>query len=137
MVNAAFPHNETNSRAMEMALDLLRGMADRGNTYLRSRHSLLLELQSAMGPKASKRGEPTTAAPVTPSSSQPQSPPVAPIEESSIVTPMEWPLEQDLPSIHDISFNFDINDDPGLWDEVLGQIDIDMDTDWIENTLRR
>lgn len=77
------------------------------------------------------------AAPATPSSSQPQSPPVAPIEESSIVTPMEWPLEQDIPSIHDISFNFDINDDPGLWDEVLGQIDIDMDTDWIENTLRR
>ena len=50
---------------------------------------------------------------------------------------MEWPLEQDLPSTYDISFNFDINDDPGLWDGVLGQIDIDMDTDWIENTLRR
>ena len=135
MVNAAFPHNETNSRTMEMALDLLRGMADRGNTYLRSRHSLLLELQSAIGPKAFKRGEPATAAPVTPNS-QPQSPPVAPIE-TSIVTPMEWPLEQDLPSIYDVSFNFDINDDPGLWDGVLGQIDIDMDTDWIENTLRR
>lgn len=135
MVNAAFPHNETNSRTMEMALDLLRGMADRGNTYLRSRHSLLLELKSAIGPKASKPGEPATAAPVTPNS-QPQSPPVAPIE-NSIVTPMEWPLEQDLPSIYDVSFNFDINDDPGLWDGVLGQIDIDMDTDWIENTLRR
>lgn len=137
MVNAAFPYNETNSRTMEMALDLLRGMADRGNTYLRSRHSLLLELQSAIGPKASKRGEPATGAPVTPSSSQPQSSPVAPIEEPSIATPMDWPLEQDLPSIYDVSFNFDINDDPGLWDGVLGQIDIDMDTDWIENTLRR
>lgn len=137
MVNAAFPHNETNSRAMEMALNLLSGMADRGNTYLRSRHSLLLELQSAIGPKSPKRGEPATAAPVTPSNSQPQSPPVAPIEEPAISTPTEWPLERDLPSIQDISFDFDIKDDPGLWDGVLGQIDIDMDTDWIENTLRR
>lgn len=137
MVNAAFPHNENNARTMNMALDLLRAMADRGNTYLRSRHSLLLELQSAIRPKATKRGEPMTAAPVTPSSSQPQSPPLAPIENQAIATPIEWPLEQDLPSIRDISFNFDINDDPGLWDGVLGQIDIDMDTDWIENTLRR
>ena len=39
MVNAAFPRNDTNARTMEMALGLLRGMADRGNTYLGSRHS--------------------------------------------------------------------------------------------------
>lgn len=136
MVNAAFPHNEMNARTMDMALGLLRGMADRGNTYIQSRHSLLLELQSAIGPKASKRGEPMTVAPVTPNSFH-QSPPLVGIGDQPIGTPAEWTLEGDLPSIQDILFNFDVNDDSGLWEEVLGQIDIDMDRDWIENTLRR
>lgn len=137
MVNAAFPHNDSNFRTMEMALNLLRGMADRGNTYLASRHALLVELQSALRAKPSKGGNPVPARPVTPSSSQQHSPPAEEVDENPGIMPTEWPLEQDLPSMRDISFNFDINDDPGLWEEVLNQIDIDMDTDWIENTLRR
>ncbi|OJJ40046.1 hypothetical protein ASPWEDRAFT_33383 [Aspergillus wentii DTO 134E9] len=137
MVNAAFPHNDSNFRTMEMALNLLRGMADRGNTYLASRHALLVELQSALRAKPSKGGNPVPARPVTPSSSQQHSPPAEEVDENPGIIPTEWPLEQDLPSMRDISFNFDINDDPGLWEEVLNQIDIDMDTDWIENTLRR
>lgn len=123
---------------MEMALGLLRGMADRGNTYLGSRHSLLLELQSTIGSGARKR-EPVAEGPVTPSNSQPQSPPAATgtMGDAAVGLPTNWPLQRDLPSIEDISFNFDVNEDTGLWEEVLGQIDIDMDTDWIENALRR
>jgi hypothetical protein len=136
MVNAAFPHNETNSRAMEMALNLLRGMADRGNTYLGSRHSLLLELQSTVGLSRAKREDVVVEAPVTPNTIQQPPPSTNVIEEQPLVA-SPWPLQQDLPSMRDITFNFDINDDPGLWEEVLHQIDIDMDTDWIENTLRK
>ena len=58
-------------------------------------------------------------------------------DNAAVGMPTDWPLERDLPSIEDISFNFDVNEDTGLWEEVLGQIDIDMDTDWIEHTLRR
>lgn len=139
MVNAAFPHNDTNARTMEMALGLLRGMADRGNTYLGSRHSLLLELQSIIGPGARKRGDLLSEGPVTPGSSLPQSLPdtMVTTDNAAARIPTDWPLERDLPSIEDISFNFDLNEDTGLWEEVLGQIDIDMDTDWIEHTLRR
>ncbi|KAF7595215.1 Transcriptional activator [Aspergillus hancockii] len=136
MVNAAFPRNETNVRAMETALNLLRGMADRGNTYLGSRHSLLLELQSTVGLNRAKREDVVVEAPVTPNSTQQPTPSTNVIgEQQPVVSP--WPLQQDLPSMRDITFNFDINDDPGLWEEVLHQIDIDMDTDWIENTLRK
>lgn len=136
MVNAAFPHNETNARAMETALNLLRGMADRGNTYLGSRHSLLLELQSAIGPNRARREDVVVEAPVTPNSTQQPTPSTNVVEEQPPeVSP--WPLQQDLPTMRDITFNFDINDDSGLWEEVLHQIDIDMDTDWIENTLRK
>lgn len=133
MVNAAFPHNEANARSMETALNLLRGMADRGNTYLGSRHALLLELQSAIGPGSSTERNTTRDTPVSPSSFHPHSP--AGLLPTAM--PADWPLQEDLPPDPNISFNFDINDDPGLWEGVLDQIDIDMDTDWIESALRR
>lgn len=132
MVNAAFPHNETNARTMDMALNLLRSMADRGNTYLGSRHSLLLELQASIGSNQVAQGRVDFNAPVTPISTQQRSPPqTIGIGEDARVGHSDWPSQQH------ITFNLDINDDPGLWEEVLGQIDIDMDTDWIENTLRK
>jgi hypothetical protein len=49
----------------------------------------------------------------------------------------DWPQAPEFPSLEDISFQIDIDDDPALWEGALNQIDIDMDTDWIENTLRR
>ncbi|KAF9890125.1 Transcriptional activator [Aspergillus nanangensis] len=139
MVNAVFPHNETNARTMDMGLSLLRSMADRGNTYLGSRHSLLLELQSVIRPsRARKDAVNALEAPVTPNSTAQQpTPSTNTFEDPAAVLTTEWPLQQDLPSMRDMTLNFDINDDPGLWEEVLGQIDIDMDTDWIESTLRR
>lgn len=134
MVNAAFPYNAANSRAMEISINLLRNMADRGNTNLAARHSLLLELRSSIGQKSSKQGD-TAGVPVTPSSTQQPTP-----SQNAVDHPtgeVTWTPQQDIPSMQEISFNFDVNDDPGLWEEVLGQIDIDMDTDWIENTLKK
>ncbi|KXG53348.1 Transcription factor [Penicillium griseofulvum] len=150
MVNAAFPPDETNARAMETALSLLRGMADRGNTYLDSRHRLLLELQAAIGPRRTEQNNTDTAnslavghrGPVTPmtenganvSDNVPDS--SAELAPSQVLT-YNWPQQPDLPSFRDIAFQFDLNDDPALWEGALDQIDIDMDTDWIENTLKR
>ncbi|RAK98455.1 transcription factor domain-containing protein [Aspergillus ibericus CBS 121593] len=134
MVNAAFPHNAANARAMEISISLLRSMADRGNTNLAARHSLLLELQSSIGQNRARREGDAVEAPITPSSTQQPTPSNNAIGPPTNTT---WTPQQDLPSVQEISFNFDINDDPGLWEEVLGQIDIDMDTDWIENTLKR
>lgn len=34
------------------------------------------------------------------------------------------------------AFNLDFEGDPGLWTEVLDSIDIDMDRQWVEATLR-
>ncbi|KAJ5125142.1 hypothetical protein N7526_007319 [Penicillium atrosanguineum] len=136
MVNAVFPHNETNSRAMETALNLLRSMADRGNTYLGSRHSLLLELRAAIEPKAvtgdMERTMTALNVPATPRipRSMIRRPPTQELPE-------HWQASLDLPSFQDISFQFDLNDDPALWEGALDQIDIDMDTDWIESTLKR
>lgn len=148
MVNAAFPPNETSARAMDTALNLLRGMADRGNIYLGSRHSLLLELKAVLGSRpacANDNGpaSPTTALrlPVTPATENGADIPGVPITESEFqdpqALPTDWSQEPDLPSFRDIAFQFNLNDDPALWEGALNQIDIDMDTDWIENTLKR
>lgn len=142
MVNAAFPHNETNARTMETALNLLRSMADRGNTYLGSRHSLLLELRAAIGPKPiindPERICPPPNVPATPLSDPMASPSAPETVPNQPVLPSTWPQQvSDLPSFQDISFQFDLNDDPALWEGALDQIDIDMDTDWIESTLKR
>lgn len=139
MVNAAFPHNETNARAMETALNLLRSMADRGNTYLSSRHSLLLELRAAIGPRSTtsdtNQRTPPSNVPVASLDDQIAS---LPGQEAMPALSGNWPQRaSDLPSFQDISFQFDLNDDPALWEGALDQIDIDMDTDWIESTLKR
>lgn len=132
MVNAAFPPNETNTRSMETALNILRGMADRGNPYLASRHALLLELQSTLAGPSTSENLPREA-PITPITSHLLTPSAIP----QTAMPTDWPLQEDLPAVPNISFNLNINDDPGLWEGVLDQIDIDMDTDWIESALRR
>lgn len=154
MVNAAFPPNETSARAMETALDLLRGMADRGNTYLDSRHSLLLELWAAIGPRRAEEKDTDAAislaagqkGPVTPMSENAANPSANPSDDvsdlsaessASQVPTYNWPEQPDIPSFRDIAFQFDLNDDTALWEGALDQIDIDMDTDWIENTLKR
>lgn len=142
MVNAAFPHNETNARAMETALNLLRSMADRGNAYLSSRHSLLLELRAAIGPKpivndAARMSTHPNVTAIAPSN-RVASPAAQEALPDPSVLPGSWPQQVfDLPSFQDISFQFDLNDDPALWEGALDQIDIDMDTDWIESTLKR
>ncbi|KAJ5567839.1 hypothetical protein N7535_007145 [Penicillium sp. DV-2018c] len=150
MVNAAFPPNETNARAMETALSLLRGMADRGNTYIGARHVLLLELRAAIGPKPveADNAAVTDALASNPRGHEaPEGDNGANIPRevqdtsadlvASQVLPDDWPQNLDLPTFQDIAFQFDLNDDPALWEGALDQIDIDMDTDWIENTLKR
>lgn len=147
MVNAAFPPNETSARAMDTALNLLRGMADRGNMYLGSRHTLLLELKAVLGSRSNCMNETVPGSPaglklpVTPATEDgatvtERSAPDVQLSSCSAI-PNDWSQEPDLPSFQDIAFQFNVNDDPALWEGALDQIDIDMDTDWIENLLKR
>ncbi|KAJ6041628.1 uncharacterized protein N7446_010492 [Penicillium canescens] len=141
MVNAAFPHNDTNDWAMGAALNLLQSMADRGNTYLGSRHSLLLELQTAIGIKPAMSGadrlSPPRNVPTTPKSERPAGLGTEEADAHPPVLEGIWQQPPDFSSLEDISFPFDVNDDPALWEGALNEIDIDMDTEWIENTLKR
>ncbi|KAJ5220514.1 hypothetical protein N7468_009718 [Penicillium chermesinum] len=134
MVNAAFPPTVVNARAMENALGILRSMADQGNAYLSSRHSLLLELQASIGPRVLRsysNGLSELAAEGSRSLDAQE------VDTSVAITSDDWQQASNLPSLQDISFRFDPNDDSAIWEGALNQIDIDMDTDWIESNLYR
>ncbi|RSL68799.1 hypothetical protein CEP53_002491 [Fusarium sp. AF-6] len=115
MVNIAFPYKEVDASAMNMALDVLQMMAEKGNAYIRACHSLLTKIRSTIKPKDQSRTEEAT---------QTQMP------ESSAILP-------GLPQDENQPFSLDFEGDPALWAEVLESIDIDMDRQWVEMALRR
>ena len=54
MVNVAFPHNEKDAKAMDTALSVLMGMAEKGNEYIQARLSLLINLHATIGRRSPK-----------------------------------------------------------------------------------
>ncbi|KAK5461123.1 Transcriptional activator [Exophiala xenobiotica] len=144
MVNVAFPYNENDAIAMETALSVLRGMAAKGNEYIEARLSLLMNLRTSIGPVSTSRSRNMTATvPLT----QFQDPGLG-LSYNSSTSPVNIPLQpQDSFSqfdgsfqpLQDVSFNFDVEEDPKFWEELSGNLDIDMnmDTGWIENALRK
>ncbi|KAJ5483079.1 hypothetical protein N7539_006525 [Penicillium diatomitis] len=142
MVNAAFPYNEANERSMDMALNLLRKMANKGNAYLESRHALLLELRTAIDPQCNGNTEqnpnPDLQVRDNPNSDRaPSSGAAAADPETPPIALNDWQQASLFPSFGNASLQISLDDDPALWEGALDQINIDMDTDWIESTLRR
>jgi hypothetical protein len=138
IVYIAFPFSERDIAAMETALAVLRGMGEKGNEYLQARYALLMKLRSTFG-----LGEHTGLSMSMPASgfgsgggiqhNQSFNPHLNSVPSSAIpITQMESTFQP----YQDISFNFDVEDDPKLWEEISGNIDIDMDTSWIRSTLR-
>ncbi|PNP59898.1 hypothetical protein FNYG_14777 [Fusarium nygamai] len=122
MVNIAFPYQEADALAMNMALDVLHSMAEKGNRYIQACHALLTKIKSPVNPK-----EQSGSANALDSSTQIQS---DILSQASDIIPGP-PQHQNQP------FGLDFEGDPALWAEVLKSIDIDMDRQWIETALRR
>ena len=150
IMNAAFSHNEDDEKFKNMALNLLQTMADRGNHYLKSRHALLIDLQNSIEQKLRPARQSTGASSVitcqpivtavatkTPTGSTLGDPPIN-IQEnlSPGGTSTHWDAHRSFSAFENVGFDFDINDDPRLWEKVLAIIDINMDSGWIANTLR-
>ena len=143
MVNVAFPYNEKDAAAMETALSVLRSMAAKGNEYIEARLSLLMNLRSSIGLRASPRPQniPVSALSTSTQGSSMCNP------YNTMTLPLDVPLQpvgnvlqfdNSFQPLQDVSFNFDIEEDPKFWEELSGNLDIDVDmnTGWIENALR-
>jgi hypothetical protein len=143
MVNIAFPHNNKDAATMETALSVLRGMAAKGNEYIEARLTLLTNLRSSIVPRASNRVQ-NTAHPRPlmsfqgPGMAQPFSPTKPPADPTVLPQDSTLQFDNSFQPLQDISFNLDFEEDPKFWEEISGNldIDIDMDTGWIENALR-
>jgi proline utilization trans-activator len=63
MVCVAFPATRSDIASMDQALELLRGMAEKGNTYIAARHQLLFDLRSLISlPPSNIASTPPTVA---------------------------------------------------------------------------
>ena len=142
MVNIAFPHNERDAKAMEKALSVLESMAGKGNEYIQARLTLLRDLLTTVGRRSPHIGpqrimpqamsdlpaEETTGPSLSPSVL-----PTAPIAFRD--TPLQ--LTNDFYPFQDVSLDFQIdNESATFWEEIYQDIDIDMETGWIQNAIR-
>lgn len=146
MVNFAFPYNERDAQAMETALTVLRGMAQKGNEYIQARLALLMNLRGTIGRRSPRTGPQDLGAQPVPTSLQ-QEPDAAteklqPVGLPPVVQPEPtvqdtmFQLTNNFQPFQDVSLDFQTEDDPQFWEEIYGEIDIDMETGWIENALR-
>ncbi|KFA54532.1 hypothetical protein S40293_08047 [Stachybotrys chartarum IBT 40293] len=124
MVNIAFPYKEIDASAMEIALNVLQTMAEKGNKYIQACHSLLTKIRNTI-----KKTSPTS--PSQEACAQEKGP-----EQSDAVSTGNT-LVEGLSNDRSPAFDLDFEGDPGLWAEVLDSIDIDMDRQWVESALLR
>ncbi|KAK5955665.1 Transcriptional activator [Knufia fluminis] len=133
MANVAFPHNERDNTSMVQALSVLKGMAEKGNEYIRARHALLLSLRSALSCQANGRSTPVTS----------QGRPRKGYASSGMgfEDSVSFALESETPrptfqQFQDLSFNFTVEDNDAFWDEFSGDAQIGMDSEWIESAFQ-
>jgi len=121
MVCVAFPYDSRDVAAMESAMNLLRTMADRGNTHIGSLHQLLLRLASLNTP-CSDAAMASNAVWSTHAVNQL-------VPSNDLHFQMEMP---DFATMNDAElqemFSFDANlDDIGLWEAGYTDADVNME----------
>ncbi|OAX82314.1 hypothetical protein ACJ72_03336 [Emergomyces africanus] len=158
MINIAFPYNVGDRTAMKLALDVLNGMAEKGNLHIKSLHCLLLNLYHTVIPTSAESGdEPVSATPAREDLSAPAEPaPTAstqqaeplPIPPLPHVTPddplaaflaaqqsgpfMPMPGEGGFIVPEELLTFENPTGDAILWEEGYGTFDVGMDFDWAQ-----
>lgn len=130
MVNIAFPYKDQDASAMNAALAVLQGMAEKGNRYIQACHSLLVRIPGNMKSIAAAIG-----ANVEPGNPRVSGDTVPAIQNNGTARPTGAANGTDQTA--DSSLDLGSCEDPDLWAEVLDSIGIDMDRQWIESALLR
>jgi len=136
VVNIAFPRSPREEEAMNQALEVLRGMADRGNSHIRARRQSLLKLQTMMEKMPSSSPVTTTTTPAVETATRQE----IPLEDTGCSGgEIEGGMAETLPSVDSTAtLNQPFLDagglieDTSLWEEIYGNMDLWMDFDWSE-----
>ena len=134
MVNIAFPYQEMDASAMDTSLNVLQGMAERGNRYIHACHSLLNKIRDTLKSRSSASGLVADDVASNRQQHQEVSEPVfyEPTQDHLLLSNL---VPTNLTADQGTSQPADMDDDVGLWTEVLDSIGIDMDRQWIETAL--
>jgi proline utilization trans-activator len=127
MVNIAFPPNPQDRAAMDSALNILGGMADKGNNHMKARHQLLVNLRSS-----AYRLQHARVAPYNPFKHDQY----GGADQTSDLSNDEM-LSGPTPSLEaTAAFSGELPDntteDVDLWEQVYGDLSLGMDFDWDE-----
>ncbi|KAI4846988.1 hypothetical protein E4T45_06998 [Aureobasidium sp. EXF-8846] len=109
MVCVAFPATRSDIASMDQALELLRGMAEKGNTYIAARHQLLFDLRSLIS--------------LPPSNIASTPPTVATSQQNTTFVDVDQMLSYDVGDV-----------DLGLWEEGYMNPDYDIQFDLTQLT---
>ncbi|RVX73437.1 hypothetical protein B0A52_03079 [Exophiala mesophila] len=140
IVNVAFPYNERDAVAMKTVLAVLRSMAEKGNEYIQARYTLLLNLRTSLELQAMSYASTTSTVSYNtqfPSPTSTTNEHDLQIFAGSMTQPSVMMQTSSFQPLEEMSFNFDVEENSRIWEEISGNIDIDMDTGWIENAIRR
>lgn len=131
MANVAFPYNDRDATAMELALSVLRGMANKGNEYIRARHELLTNLKSTLSRQA--RGKLRAVQEPTGDDDEEMASYVRSPEVQE--PPSGMPVGSTFPPFTDFPFTFDVDETDAFLDEFSADGQIGMNT-WMENAFQ-
>jgi proline utilization trans-activator len=135
MVCGAFPYSHQVATSMETALGVLRGMAGKGNEYIQARLALLLDLQNNMGRRSPRANAYESATqPEQADLGQAIAEPATNLQPA-LDAPLQW-IDDNFQPFQDVSLDFPLDDDPKFWEDIYRDVDIDMETGWIEDALR-
>ncbi|KAF2136164.1 uncharacterized protein K452DRAFT_354054 [Aplosporella prunicola CBS 121167] len=122
MINLAFPFNERDRKSMKMALEVLCGMAEKGNSHMRARHELLMKLCNIATIPC--RG--TETSPASFGGKDTGEDPATLYVTPSTIPATNFPLFENEPGLLQSIGSLD----GGIWEEGYGNIDIGIDLDW-------
>lgn len=123
MINIAFPYNAQDRAAMNMALDVLNGIAEKGNSHMKSLHRLLLSLypMTKLGPL----DEPVVERHAPASLPDPFAAFMAPSDGDNANTDIFSTVDSHL-------FEEGGAGDERIWEEGFEFFDVNMDFDWTQ-----
>ena len=130
MINIAFPFNAQDNAAMKMALDVMNSMAEKGNSYVKARHQLLLNLLSMNSIRTSPPASRASMAPQLPTGLDG----ITSLDINHLLSQPANSATQAAPGL-DATFSFEeTTGDDHLWEEGYGNYDMDVDIDWTQWT---
>jgi proline utilization trans-activator len=138
MVNIAFPHNARDRAAMDLALEVMKGVAEKGNSHIKSLYRLLLNLSPLTEKDSPEAGEDIAEPVVVPN--QNFAPSLVPssefLSENDLIAGGYLDLNQSVFQSDEAGFMGGITSDADvrIWAEGYEIFDVNMDFDWTQWT---